>query len=674
MIRLSPAFVLVALLCLPSFAHGEPLRTAIDSLHARGYPSPLAAVARLQAVQDRPDDKAPLAQRHLYQAAIGSYAAQDRRPAMAELAQQTIAALAAMARDEQCRACAIDQHLIQARWALTLGDAERAETALDRINALQSEVSATQRQQLHYLRARQYHQQNRLDMGIKEALLADERAENREADRLIAQNLLSVLNIYLGDYRRAIEISKNTHARARQLGFTQAMVESKLNMGFAHLRNGRRDLQLQLLEDVQALTRDDDGLAVSHNTAVSNLADYWLSQRDYRKALAYSDQAAVLAQRMDDPLSLAYALANRGASLSGLGQAEAGIADVNQAIALAEQVGSKSDRIGMLQELANIHERAGDYRNAFLTLRRIERLQQEITEQARERTVLDLQEKYASESRRREIERLAAANRLKEAELATQALRRQLWAAFSAALILLAIVLVQWLRRSRRANRRLSRDVADLAEQSSHDPLTRVFNRRHGQARLATYQRTVEAAPPEAMPALGLMLLDIDFFKQVNDNHGHPAGDKVLVEVAQRLRALLREHDAVVRWGGEEFLLLLPDLHSAALPTLADHLLHTIGMPIPLPGADITLTASIGAISAPFAGSTDTDALIQLADLALYRAKASGRNRALCITALQEHLDPLALARDIPAAQQAGQIEITVIAGPVPGAPAGSEA
>ena len=104
--------------------------------------------------------------------------------------------------------------------------------------------------------------------------------------------------------------------------------------------------------------------------------------------------------------------------------------------------------------------------------------------------------------RRREIERLAAANRLKEAELATQALRRQLWAAFSAALILLAIVLVQWLRRSRRANRRLSRDVADLAEQSSHDPLTRVFNRRHGQARLATYQRTVEAAPPEAMPAL----------------------------------------------------------------------------------------------------------------------------------------------------------------------------
>ena len=75
MIRLSPAFVLVALLCLPSFAHGEPLRTAIDSLHARGYPSPLAAVARLQAVQDRPDDKAPLAQRHLYQAAIGSYAA-----------------------------------------------------------------------------------------------------------------------------------------------------------------------------------------------------------------------------------------------------------------------------------------------------------------------------------------------------------------------------------------------------------------------------------------------------------------------------------------------------------------------------------------------------------------------------------------------------------------------
>ena len=91
----------------------------------------------------------------------------------------------------------------------------------------------------------------------------------------------------------------------------------------------------------------------------------------------------------------------------------------------------------------------------------------------------------------------------------------------------------------------------------------------------------------------------------------------------------------------------------------------------------ITVRAALARFEAtdePFAGSTDTDALIQLADLALYRAKASGRNRALCITALQEHLDPLALARDIPAAQQAGQIEITVIAGPVPGAPVGSEA
>lgn len=663
--RRSSFLLLAALFCSPSLAHGERLDTVIDSLLARGYSSPLAAVARLQAVEDNPADDAPLAQRHLYQAAIGRYAAQERRPAMAALAQQASAALEKMARDEQCRACAVDQHLIQARWALTQRDADRAQAMLDRIDSRREELSSLQRQQLHYLRARQYQLQSRLDMGIREALLADELSGRHEADRLMAQNLLAVLNVYLGDYRRTIEISKATHARAARLGFTQAVAEAKLNMGFAHLRSGRRDLQLQLLGDVLALTRGDDGLAIIQSTAVSNLADYWLNQRDYRRALDYSEQAVELAGRIDDPLTLAYALVNRGASKAGLGQIEAGVADATEAIALTERIGARTDHIGMLQELVNIHEHAGDYRNAFLALRRVETLQQEITRQAREKAVLDLQEKYASESRQREIERLAAANRLKEAELAAQALRRQLWAAFSLALVLLAVVLVQWLRRSRRANMRLSRDVADLAEQSTHDPLTRVFNRRHGHALLAGYARAVDACAPGAPPSLGLMLLDIDFFKQVNDNHGHPAGDKVLVEVAQRLRALLREQDSVVRWGGEEFLLLLPGLQATALPALADRLLRTIGAPaIALADKDITLTASIGAISAPFAGSTDIDALIQLADLALYRAKASGRNRALCIAAREEALDPAALARDLAAAQQAGQIGMTVVPGP----------
>ncbi|MQP75601.1 diguanylate cyclase [Stenotrophomonas sp. MYb238] len=666
MIRRPSVLLLAALLCCPSLAHGERLGAAIDGLLARGYSSPLAAVTRLQAVEDRPADDAPLAQRHAYQAAVGRYAAQERRPAMAALAQQASAALEKMARDEQCRACAIDQHLIQARWALTQRVADRAQATLDRIDTLPGRISPAQQQQLHYLRARQYQLQSRLDMGIREALLAIELAGQHTADQLMAQNLLAVLNVYLGDYPRTIEISQGTYARAERMGFTQVMAESKLNMGFAHLRDGRRDLQLKLLEDVLALTRDDEGLAIIQSTAVSNLADYWLSQRDYARALAYSEQAVELARRIDDPLTLAYALINRGAAQAGLGQAEAGVADARQAIALTDRIGARTDHIGMLQELVNIHEHAGDYRNAFLTLRRVEGLQQEITRQAREKAVLDLQEKYASESRQREIERLAAANRLKEAELATQAVRRQMWAAFSLALVLLAVVLVQWLHRSRRANRRLSRDVANLAEQSIHDPLTRVHNRRHGQALLAGYGRSVEDAPSGNPPLLGLMLLDIDFFKQVNDNHGHPAGDKVLVEVAHRLRALLREQDAVVRWGGEEFLLLLPGLQATALPALADRLLRTIGtLPIALPGADITLTASIGAIGAPFAGSTDTDALIQLADLALYRAKASGRNRALCITALQEGLDPVALARDLAAAQQAGQIGMTVVSGPV---------
>ena len=131
---------------------------------------------------------------------------------------------------------------------------------------------------------------------------------------------------------------------------------------------------------------------------------------------------------------------------------------------------------------------------------------------------------------------------------------------------------------------------------------------------------------------VGLMLLDVDFFKRVNDTWGHAAGDRVLVEIARRLRQLVRQNDAVVRWGGEEFALVLPDAVGSRLPQLAERVMqHIAGEPIDVGGQSIPVSVSVGAVMSPLRAGVDWQHAMHVADLALYMSKAGGRNCATCI-------------------------------------------
>jgi two-component system cell cycle response regulator len=126
---------------------------------------------------------------------------------------------------------------------------------------------------------------------------------------------------------------------------------------------------------------------------------------------------------------------------------------------------------------------------------------------------------------------------------------------------------------------------------------------------------------------MSAVLVDIDRFKSVNDGHGHAAGDAVLREVAVRLTAGLREEDVAARWGGEEFLLLLPDSPDATVvcerlrASIADRPINVHGL------LELHVSASFG--WAPWTGEETGEALVGRADVALYAAKAEGRNRVV---------------------------------------------
>ena len=165
-----------------------------------------------------------------------------------------------------------------------------------------------------------------------------------------------------------------------------------------------------------------------------------------------------------------------------------------------------------------------------------------------------------------------------------------------------------------------------LQFQAAHDPLTELWNRG---AILGFLQREIDRQRRNNLP-LAVLMADLDHFKEVNDTHGHLVGDAVLQEVARRLTATVRSYDFVGRYGGEEFLIILPGCSGSDLTASAERLRRTIAdRPIETSAGAIAMTLSLGCASAQPDGEglQSCTALLCSADTALYTAKAGGRNR-----------------------------------------------
>lgn len=646
---------------------GETLDAIDREQHVNKVERAATVVKRLQAAEDRPGQNATLAQRRKYQWLIALYASWSRSPEMAAVAQDALEKLDVMAATEDCKACALDAQLARAQAAFGKRNYEEAARLLADLGERASELDATQQLRLHQMRASSYRVKGLYAQGVAEIVTALELATRLgyTVDRVDALNMQVIFNAYLGDVTRAVSVAKEAMALAESIHYRPAMADIQLNLGFAYSQNGQQDKQIEAYQRGLDVAGNDPDSADTRAILLSNIADYWLTHQDYKKALDFAQRAESLARQSGQVQGRIYARTNIGIAKAHLGDLDAGISDITSAIAWAHKEGSLSDVIGITEELARVYAFAGRYQEAYERLNSIAPMQREEANQRRDRAVLELQEKYSAQSREREIERLADANKIKEAEISAQTWQRRMWAALAVGLGLAGIVLVQWLKRMRSANRKLSDDVAELEVQSSHDPLTGAFNRRYGHTLLKRHSDALRHAPETARPELGVMLLDVDFFKRVNDTYGHAAGDRVLVEVVRRLKSLLRTHDAVVRWGGEEFLLLLPDMRPDALPMLAEKVLRVIAeTPIVLAESTLMVTISGGCVRSPFAMVTEIEELVQIADLALYRAKATGRNCAVCVTHRMSDLDMASLGQDLAAADAAGKVQISTISGP----------
>jgi diguanylate cyclase (GGDEF)-like protein len=184
--------------------------------------------------------------------------------------------------------------------------------------------------------------------------------------------------------------------------------------------------------------------------------------------------------------------------------------------------------------------------------------------------------------------------------------------------MLMLVVYIPFHRNVERRFSALQIERARMQTLAEHDGLTGLFNRRASEDVLANLVNAREASD-------ALVLFDVDHFKRINDNHGHPVGDEVLRQIARRCEGVLRRDDVLARWGGEEFLLLVRSARGDGIVHVAETLRRAIAEPPIEPVG--TVTASFGI--AMFHPDDTLQSWLQRADEALYAAKQGGRNRVV---------------------------------------------
>ena len=554
---------------------------------------------------------------------------------------------------------------VGAEYLRTHGDQREARKLLMAVDAAQLHAASPNYRWRHYYqRAAVSSDTGELDASLTESHTALRLAEQTGHHWRVALTLVDLAFTTL----RA-----DTPARARQI-VAQALAEAlkdpdPMTLNQVHTMRGivytdDTDSSITLQAYSEALEQAAIAGADSVRAlGLGNFADYHLRQGHPARALALAEQALPLARAAHNTSAESVARTNIGLAKIAMGRVAEGRDDVRAAILLDEQAGAIAYASDGWAELAGYLERAGDLAGAVAAYREHRRMADRVLRDETRKVLLEAQERQDAEQRARDIELLNRDNALKAEQVQQRNLALTLWAALGGCVLVSLGLLYQAFRRVRRTNEALAHSNASLKRQSETDPLTGLANRRHFQAAIKSL------SGPQGLAAT-VFLIDVDHFKRINDSFGHAAGDAVLVEIARRLREAVRDDDLIVRWCGEEFLIVARTREGLFAPQLAQRLLDLIGgRPVAHEGRDVPVTASIGFVSLPLPPHglrLSWERAIDLVDTVLYLAKAHGRNKAYGVERIEAE-DALAAAQltaHLESAWSQGQVGLLALSGP----------
>jgi diguanylate cyclase (GGDEF)-like protein len=461
-----------------------------------------------------------------------------------------------------------------------------------------------------------------------EAMLALAR---RSGDR--SREALSIASAVLlaeadGDAAAANRMLAQAQRLAHLEGDPWLELRTEIVAGMLHRRRQQLDATEQVYRSALELAAQARLDRIASHVRM-NLSDAYLKQARPAKALAEIELALPVARAHHDTRKERTLLHNAALAQLALGHVGAAKSHLEAELALRERDTGPGQRANALREFGDALEKAGDLAGAIEMFHKEEALQEQVRSANEAAAEAEMRRRYDQESQQRRIELLARDNQLKSAELGNQTLTRHLWMFAGAAFVLMGVLAALAYLRMRELNRRLVQHEALLRAHSERDALTGLANRRQFRdvMRLRGGERSFQGA---------LLMVDVDHFKDINDRHGHAAGDRVLVEVARRLGAAVRADDLVARWGGEEFLVFAPGVVGQELDQLAERVRAAMcEKPISIDsGAPLEATVSIGYAAFPLPAShvpVSWEQAVNLADLSLYTAKNNGRNCAVGI-------------------------------------------
>lgn len=516
--------------------------------------------------------------------------------------------------------------------------------------------------------------------NYKEALSALHQALNAVSDSDTMRNKsrqiflklqIAILNKSLRNYDAGLKIVRDAIALAKTDSNLQSMLTD------LHITEG---LILTDLKQNQAagdayrqaeLWGEKLGDKAAISTAINNLGDLYLRLGELDKAMPYFQKAYQLAEKEQDQSGMDTAIFNQGAILVRKGQVDEGLAMMQKKVSAARADQSVNELLPLLEELADGLHIARRFEQEAETLREFNQLNKKLFQLERDKQLTQLQEEFSAKEQAKQIEVLEQQNLVKAAELDKKYLQQKVLLLIALVVLLVTILLFQLYRRVRNTNNKLRVANDKLAYHSLHDPLTGLLNRRSLHDHMQRKQKLGEGRVVQQAEHDGFILLDVDFFKHINDRFGHAAGDMVLIEIGKRLNALTRNEDMVLRWGGEEFLIVLRRIDQAALNQFTQRVLNVIGSaPIEYQGQSIPVTVSAGFITLPFADLTDHqfnwEKALQLADMALYLGKVHGRNRGYGVVKLNQPYESIQrlLETDLSKAIDEDAVEVCLLHGP----------
>ena len=517
------------------------------------------------------------------------------------------------------------------------------------------DLSSLARQSLGLAFFKQHHNEEAievLDLALREARVAKDPVLEARAYRALA-----LLNIGLYDNRRALQYIHEAQ-RLLQPQKHEWLLASLLGIEAivgGEIVDGGESLSLLIQANRKA---HQLGLPVLEQYSLINLSDWFLIHQQWSLAIEHARRGLDLHLPQFDAIAAGLLKLNLGQALFASGQRKEGVASLLESADILRPQEAQNYLLMVLAQLAHSYELIGRDREALAVLKEYRTVQETQMRLQRVAQLAELQEKFDSERRQREISRLQLENRV----TASEAEHHRLWASFFGTLAVLLIVAGgaggAIFRRVRRANHELAAANARLAFLAERDSLTGLFNRRAMHAWLETLPPATPDKP------LGLALLDIDFFKSINDRFGHEVGDEVLVEVARRLGGLLREGDRLARWGGEEFLIALPGMAAHDMEAFVERVLTRVGGEnFRVGDASLRVTVSVGFCPFPAGNSAvlgSWDSYFTLIDQAMYHAKGKGRSGACGVFTLKAPWDEIrsVCIRDFSAAIHDGLIEV----------------